>query len=191
MHDAWPLDGRRITYSTFRSCALTCRAFHPRSRLNLLRSVELNTEAQVDLLIRTLTQQPFLADLVTEVFHCPPTWRATPYREYVPLASSLLPPLLRNCRSLAFPLCSSLHPTNYIHALASFSHMITRLTIFISGHSIGALLHAVWSYPEIYQLSLHWLISSNSRQSTISETYGRRLSTSEMRPPFACRNLEP
>ena len=183
--DPWPLEGRRVTYSTFRSCALTCRALHPRSRHNLLRSVELNTEAQVDLLIRTLTQQPFLADLVTEVFHRPPSrWSMKP-NEYVPLARSPLPSLLRHCQSLVFPLSSSLHHTSYIHALGSFSH-ITRLAIFISGYSIGALLHVVWSYPEIYQLTLDW--SFDPPPSTISEAYGRRLS--EMRPPSACRNLE-
>ena len=151
--DPWPLEGRRVTYSTFRSCALTCRALHPRSRHNLLRSVELNTEAQVDLLIRTLTQQPFLADLITEVFHRPLVICSERPSKYVPLARSPLPSLLRNCRSLAFPLSSSLHPINYIHALASFSH-ITRLAIFVSGHSISTLLHVVWSYPEIYQVSL-------------------------------------
>ena len=37
-------------------------------------------------------------------------------------------------------------------------------------------------------VSLDWLSSFNSPPSTISETYGRRLS--EMRPPSACRNLE-
>ena len=61
-----PPTRRPTTYAILRACALTCKAWCPRSRRNLFRYVELNSEAQVNLLIRTLAEEPFLAGIIDE-----------------------------------------------------------------------------------------------------------------------------
>ncbi|TBU59968.1 hypothetical protein BD310DRAFT_354772 [Dichomitus squalens] len=177
-----PATRRPSTYATLRACALTCKAWYPRSRLNLLRIVELSTERQVDLLIRTLTAQPFLADLVIELEHYRPPGSLN---NYVPLSRSPLPQILQNCRSLVFPLLKSHHIT-YTRSLPFFAH-ITRLEIAIDGHTISTLLHLIWSFPDIQHLLLKWSYS-REYSTAVSEIYRRKLG--EMRPPSCCKYLE-
>ena len=172
---------RLSTYATLRACSLTCKAWHPRSRKNLFRFVQLSTETQVDLLIRTLVEQPFLAGFVVGMEHYEPPEART---NYVPLSRAPLPQILRNCRSLKVHLLNSHHIT-YILSLSFFVH-ITELEILIDGHSISTLLHLIWSFPDIHHLVLDWALGRGYRL-PVSEVYGRKLG--EMPPPSCCDKL--
>ena len=53
-----------LSYPHWCACALTCRAWLPRSRFNILYEVQLRSERGVDLLVRALADNPFFTDMI-------------------------------------------------------------------------------------------------------------------------------
>ena len=167
-------------YSTWRACAATCKDWHPRSRYNLLHEVELRSGAQVELFLRTITDNPSLAELVFKITVSPRIAKV-----HVPFARFPIPHLLPRCQELRFDLCTQLFPPLYVHSIAFFSQ-ITNLVVTIKGHSLRTFLQLVWSLPKLRALTIRGIETKCGVPT--SEFYCQRLQ--KMRDPSACRELK-
>ncbi len=79
------------SYRTWCQTAIVCYYWLPRSQLNLFRDIQIRSASRLDLLLRTLSDTPHLADLVYGV-------RIAPLKsEYIAFARLLIPQLLKHC----------------------------------------------------------------------------------------------
>lgn len=168
----------RRPYRTLLACALACKKWQSRSQYNIFRSVVFNDTKQVDLLIRTLRDNPGLASVVTEI--------RTPwdfeYPVYIPLGrlSNLVP----MCRNLNLDLGRA-YPAKYIlNSVTSFSRTVSTMNLQFCSHSFSTIFHFLWSFPELRYLRLLIFIQTPK----LSEFLSNRLGA--MRPPAACTNLK-
>ncbi len=167
-------------YSTWCACAMTCKDWHPRSRYNLLHEVELWSGVQVDLFLRTITDEPSLADLVFKITVSP-----RKAKDHVPFTRFPIPRLLSRCQELRFDLDAQRFPPLYVHSIAHFSQ-ITDLVVTIKGHSTRTFLQLVWSLPKLRAVTVRGIETRCGVPA--SDFYSQRLR--EMRKPSACRELK-
>ncbi|RPD52572.1 hypothetical protein L227DRAFT_39954 [Lentinus tigrinus ALCF2SS1-6] len=169
----------------FRACAAVCSAWLPRARRHLYHRIIFKRPSQVELLIRSLTENPFLADIVRELVLSP--------REYIPFVHATLIKRLRHLHTLVYDLPTLgatkvdwPYPPCYHLLIAQFP--LTELAI---RYSFGPLASKAW----IEMFRLIW--SLRSLESLYLELYHapdltnvelQRLTA--IRRPGACARLK-
>ena len=175
---------RNTDYVILLRCALVCSAWLPRARFNLLRRVVLMNPAHLDLLLRTLSGEPNLADLIAEV-------TVLGSHGYIPFAGLQARRVFQTCRRLELRFSSwSMHyPPTYWRSVAQLPS-IAALDISTAGLSLSSILHLIWSFPALLVLRLQEDIEEERvpARKDVTEAYSQRLST--MRRPLACRQLK-
>ena len=134
-------------YEFWLATSQVCRAWHPRSRANLLYEVRLSREAHVDLLRRTLDENPMLSDLIYRISLQSPT--------YIPL-SHLPPRLYRTCKALDFDRVywTGRYPAGYFHSVIRQFSGLVELSLDTYGLAVSSVLRFVWSLPALRSLTL-------------------------------------
>ncbi|KAI1782979.1 hypothetical protein LXA43DRAFT_904496 [Ganoderma leucocontextum] len=104
---------RNIDYAVLLRCALVCSAWLPRARFNLLHRVVLRDPSHLNLLFRTLSVNPDLADIISEV-------TVLTSHGYIPFANLRARQFFRSCRRLELRFSSwSMHyPPTYWNSIA-------------------------------------------------------------------------
>ncbi|KAI0758667.1 hypothetical protein C8Q74DRAFT_1372618 [Fomes fomentarius] len=140
---------RAVLRPTPRQTALVCYDWLPRSQLSLFRDIEISLESDFDILLRTFSDAPHLADLVEGVYIFTD--------KYIPFARLVNPQLLRNCVRLSFvEVPWNLFPARYAdHSLRPFDNTgITHLNIELERSSCDSLLHCLYTLPLLQELML-------------------------------------
>ncbi|RPD58778.1 hypothetical protein L227DRAFT_176763 [Lentinus tigrinus ALCF2SS1-6] len=134
------------------ACALTCTAWYPRACQNIYHTVVFRCSLDVELFVRSIRENPSLANLVRELIV------NLRRGEYIPFTHHTLSGALRNVRAivLKFP---DLHiwgyPPNH-HILVTQYHL-TELVFEIDPSNKNLLCYAfrvVWSLHDLRSLSL-------------------------------------
>ena len=98
-HASPRLSSPRPTSRAWCACALTCRAWLPRSRFNLFYEVQLRSERGVDLLVRALAEYPSFADMIYRLtIDQRLTARLRVAKDFIPFARLTTLPCMRRCR---------------------------------------------------------------------------------------------
>ncbi|RDX46038.1 hypothetical protein OH76DRAFT_1485821 [Lentinus brumalis] len=123
---------------SFRACAIVCSAWLPRARYNLYYRISFRLPSQVELLIRSLDENPSLAAMVRELVLSPGV--------YIPFAHATLVRRLRHLRTLVYELPASNtasgnwpYPPHYHRLVAQFP-----LTVLAIRYSYGPLATTAW-----------------------------------------------
>ena len=137
-------------YSMLTTCALVCQAWLPCSRIHLYHWVYVSDASQIALLVRTITEQPWLGGLVRELEVAAEAQPAA----YLPFAHGVLVHHLSNLKRLKL---SNLdfwksYPSRYHTFLARFS--VQDLTLTECSIPVAHLFHLLWSLPALDTLSL-------------------------------------
>lgn len=169
-------------YDTLRACALTCRAWLPRSRVNLFRRVRFRRPNQVNRLLHLISDYPVLADNVLEL-HVTPA--ETHKHGWFPFANAPLVQKLKNVRKLRLSEVqwNALPPTYYtfIGKYARVSSMELANVVF---HSARDFLHLLWALPALERLDC------GLNHFTQPCTPGDCEKLMSIRRPSACSRLE-
>ncbi|KAI0758665.1 hypothetical protein C8Q74DRAFT_258205 [Fomes fomentarius] len=138
------------SYDTWCQTALVCYDWLPRSQLNLFRDIEICSKSDLDLLERTFSDAPHLADLVEGVHVF--------LDDYIPFARLVNPQLLRNCVRLSFvEVPWNIFPARYAdHSIRPFvdNSGITHLNIELDQSSCDSLLQCLYTLPLLQELTL-------------------------------------
>ncbi len=112
-------DFLRDRYKMLRSCALTCKAWYPRSKANLYRRVRFRQPEQVELFVRTLTDSPGTSTLVHDLHVTPRNAHEHPSFDF---AQSAIVRALTALRSLQIrQLDWTAQPSGYSDTLRNFA----------------------------------------------------------------------
>ena len=175
---------RNTDYAILLSCALVCSAWVPRTRFNLLRRVVLMNPTHLDLLLRTLSGDPTLPDLILEV-------TVLSSHGYIPFASLRARQFFRACRRLELRFSSwSMHyPPTYWRSVAQFPTIVA-LDMSTAGLSVSSILHLIWAFPVLRILRLQEDVEGErvSVRKGLTEGYSEKLSA--VRSKLACRHLQ-
>lgn len=185
---------RFISYPAWRRTSLVCYAWLQRSRFNLFYEVRLDKRSQVDLLLRTLSKTPCLADLILglTIDPYPESWREA----YVPFAHANLARLLRNCISLR--LTTSLRWSNYPpqYSDLAFCHYqgrnITHFSVYITTTTCAAIFRLIRSLPVLRELvldSCHYTDSQLHGPEALSKQLRRLPNSRKAHPLESLRSL--
>ncbi|PIL25464.1 hypothetical protein GSI_13354 [Ganoderma sinense ZZ0214-1] len=151
-------DEVRTMQMTLYSCALTCRAWHPRSRFLLYQSlmvysyrVYARNQDAVRRLAHTITLSPFIADLVQHVT----VYEVSPSRSGI---ASTLPLLLVNrlpkLRTMTIQYTCLLVNAAFCHSMASFPALTTVTLSYVMLASVTAFRRLLAALPRLYDLRL-------------------------------------
>ncbi|KAI0758661.1 hypothetical protein C8Q74DRAFT_257960 [Fomes fomentarius] len=137
-------------YRTWCQTALVCYDWLPRSQLNLFRNIDIHSASHLDLLLRTLSDAPHLADLVSGVRI------ASRKSEYIPFDRLLNSQLLRNCirvNLMRIPWKASYqYADRNLYPLRSLG--ITHFAVELEQGSCASLLHCLYTLPLLQDLTL-------------------------------------
>ncbi|KAI0793641.1 hypothetical protein C8Q74DRAFT_1243611 [Fomes fomentarius] len=138
-------------YGTWYQTALVCYDWFPRSQLNLFRDINICSVSRLDLLLRTFSDAPQLADLVSGVHISPPKG------EYIPYPRLLHPRLLRNCIRLHLgEVPWKAFPSRYAdRSLCPFRDLgITHFEIELEQGCCASVLRFLYTLPLLQELTL-------------------------------------
>lgn len=133
---------RESSYPVWIRTAMVCSDWLPRSRFNLFQHIEIRIAAHLDLLFRTLSEKPYVAQLILEVEISPRE------KECIPFVRLLHPLILTRCVRVYL----HLHHTNWRALPARYAD-----TSLYPCHGVGAdpSLHHVricqfYCYPSLH-----------------------------------------
>ncbi|PIL32573.1 hypothetical protein GSI_05276 [Ganoderma sinense ZZ0214-1] len=112
-------DFLRDRYKTLCSCALTCKAWHQRSKENLFRRVRFRQPEQVELFVRTLVDSPGVSTLVHDLHVTPRNAHEHPFFDFAQSAIVHTLTSLRNLQIRQFDWTAQ--PSDYCDSLRSFT----------------------------------------------------------------------
>lgn len=146
-HDTWL---HKTSYQIWRQTALVCADWHTRSQLNILYDVDIRCPIHLDLLLRTISETPYLADLILRV--C-----IFSHSEYIPFGRLLVPGLLKNCvtlhlRNLSWRTCPPRYADTNLYPL--YGSGLTQLSVQITQGSCNSVLRFVYELPKLERLIL-------------------------------------
>ncbi|KAI0773498.1 hypothetical protein C8Q74DRAFT_761323 [Fomes fomentarius] len=146
-HDTWL---HKTSYQIWRQTALVCPDWRTRSRLNILRDVDIRCSIHLDLLLRTISETSYLADLILGV--C-----IFSQSEYIPFGRLLVPGLLKKCvtlhlRNLSWRTCPPRYADTNLYPL--YGSGLTQLSIQITQGSCTSVLRFVYELPKLQRLIL-------------------------------------
>ena len=131
------------------ACAWTCSAWYPRARLNIYHTVTFNHLRQIELFVRSLRENPLLADRVHELI-------INFLGEYIPFAQGMLFSALRNVHTVVLPLLDVhnwVYPPHHHVLVTQFN--LTELILTINASRTSSLVYAfriVWSLRRLRSL---------------------------------------
>ena len=138
----WPKrsfnDAPSQALSHFLACAVVCSAWLPRARRHLYYRIAFTRQPQVELLIRSIKENPPLADIVREVVLSP--------REYIPFVHATLIRRLRHLHTLVYELPTLGTNSGEWPYPPSYHLLITQfpLTELAVRYSFGPLAKKAW-----------------------------------------------
>ncbi|KAI0788401.1 hypothetical protein C8Q74DRAFT_678795 [Fomes fomentarius] len=145
------------SYQTWFQTAVVCYDWLPRSRLNLFHDIDIRSASQLDLLLRTLSDTPQLADLVFGV-------RITPVKhEYMALPRLLSLQLLRNCiRVDLFGIPWQVFPSRYADRILYpwRNQSLTHFGIELEQGCCASILRFLYTLPLLQKLTLEAMVKT-------------------------------
>ncbi len=140
------------SYRTWHQTALVCYDWLPRSQLSLFRDIQIRSASQLDLLLRTLSDAPHLADLVHGV-------KIAPLESgYISFPRLLNPQLLRNCiRVDLFDIAWQAFPSRYAdRILYPWRNLgLTHFAIELEQGCCASILRFLYTLPLLQKLRLY------------------------------------
>lgn len=137
---------------TWCSTSLVCSSWRPRSQLNLLSNVRLETESQLDLLLRTLTENPALSSFIVNI-------EVHDNTSYIPFHRLALLGLRSEGIALRLgQIAWKYYPPRYLDtALARLHGHITSLecAVDLIDISLATFFRFIWALPRLRHLHLH------------------------------------
>ncbi len=147
--DSWL---HKTSYRTCRQTAVVCYGWLPRTQLNLLRHIKICSASRLDLLLRTFSDTPHLADLVSGVMI------SQLKEEYMPFAQLLNPQLLRNCIRMQFiGTAWEAFPSRYAtdRILYKWRNLgLTHFAIELEQGCCASVLRFLYTLPQLQELTL-------------------------------------
>ncbi|KAI0788393.1 hypothetical protein C8Q74DRAFT_678258 [Fomes fomentarius] len=147
----------RTSYRTWCQTAVVCYDWLPRSQLNLFRDIDIRSASQLDLLLRTLSDAPHLADLVVGV-------KIAPLKsDYIPFPRLLNPQLLRNCiRVDLYEIMWQAFPSRYADRILYpwRNRAITHFAIELEQGSCASILRFLYTLPLLQKLTLDAMVKT-------------------------------
>ncbi|KAI0772324.1 hypothetical protein BD413DRAFT_39871 [Trametes elegans] len=149
------------SHSVLRACCLTCRAWLPRSRLQLYSCIRFRRHDQVDAFLETITALPFLGNHAEQLSVSPDI--AT--EAYIPFARTELVQRLRRVRTLVLFVSWDKYPPGY-HALAA-QYPITELHLLVSFRRESDLFRVLSAFRNVERLHASpWLSRADGRMTS-------------------------
>ncbi|KAI0762219.1 hypothetical protein C8Q74DRAFT_1371310 [Fomes fomentarius] len=140
------------SYPTWLRTSLVCSDWLPRSQFNIFRDVEIRRGKQYNLLLRTISASPHLADLIVSVKISSRTKRHIGNT----FDQLLHPRCLKNCRHIDLDDIEWRHyPAQFADtSLSAIGGMqITRLCVAVDAGSCGAVITLLYSLPLLQHLT--------------------------------------
>ncbi|KAI0788388.1 hypothetical protein C8Q74DRAFT_1349805, partial [Fomes fomentarius] len=141
----------RTSYRTWCQTAVVCYDWLPRSQLNLFHNIEILSASQLDLLLRTLSDTPNLADLVSGV-------KIASFKsEYMGFPRLLNPQLLRNCiRVDLFGIPWQVFPSRYADRILYpwRNRGLTHFSMELEQGCCASVLRFLYTLPRLQKLTL-------------------------------------
>lgn len=144
---------RESSYPVWIRTAMVCSDWLPRSRFNLFQHIEIRIAAHLDLLFRTLSEKPYVAQLILEVEISPRE------KECIPFVRLLHPLILTRCVRVYL----HLHHTNWRALPARYADTslypchgwgLTHLSITFGSANSTAILRFIYTLPLLRMLRL-------------------------------------
>ncbi|KAI0829949.1 hypothetical protein BC628DRAFT_1085103 [Trametes gibbosa] len=158
-----PLWTSEKEYDTFRSCALVCRAWRPRSQWNLFYSIHLNRASQVDRLLSIFSTHPPLLDLIQYVhvgkfdIETRPTVEHLTRDPYIPFANGRLTRALRNAHVFRLSgLTWFNYPPVYTSLFRQFKGLVELQLNSVVFGSAGDVIRMAWNCPTLETLVIQY-----------------------------------
>ncbi len=143
-----------VDYTTLRSCALTCTAWLPRTRLNLYHSVKLIGPRKLELLLRTLRAHRYLCSFVRDL-----EVGSSAEQPYVPFAQLFIVQNLRHLERLTLWLDWDGYPPHFHKFVAQLR--LRALRLFGIFRTTRSLLQLVWALKDLRSLVVDCTVRSD------------------------------